>query len=473
MIDKTNFAKKLVELRNKCGLSQSKLADMLYVSGQAVSKWETANSLPDIELLLPLSQILGASVDYLLGSGGGNFENSGGVMKEAIAAYDVSDGHIGLLSAMSGSLSREYLYKAAKYIEKDTFEYRLSLELTSCIDDAKNCHRREVDLREFDKDALSPFAKQLANLTIQAVNSGYNPVLDILALMKCPECGKDFEYFKDTESEYISCGEHRFDVNEGVVDFKTLEIHGYTWSSWLRCYDDYKQKFCPKTVWDPKSIDDFGDFDKNYIRELQKSKPPVILDIGSGVASGIKKFAKAIDWDCTVILTDLSHRILKYSKRHIDENMLNAHVKFVYLACDVKNLPFKDGSVPCILSYGGYCSVSYGFKESIIESRRVLKTNGKIMTDMGIISDREDKNAQKWLKLITDGMEYDSDFYWYHEQIYDVKEWHELIKEFGFTDFAFIKTRDEEKAPDTDKFPYDYEIARWMGLAFISMTKSD
>ena len=67
MIDKINFAKKLADLRNKCGLSQSRLADMLYISGQAVSKWENANSLPDIELLLPLSQILGVSVCYCAG----------------------------------------------------------------------------------------------------------------------------------------------------------------------------------------------------------------------------------------------------------------------------------------------------------------------------------------------------------------------------------------------------------------------
>ena len=154
MIDKLNFSKKLTSLRNKCGLSQSKLADMLYISGQAVSKWENASSLPDIELLLPLAQILGVSADYLLGNGDNNFSSNSDIIKESVTAYDISDENISLLSAMSNSLPREYLYKAAKYIEKNIFEYKISLELASNIDNIKNYYKREINLYDFDKDAL-------------------------------------------------------------------------------------------------------------------------------------------------------------------------------------------------------------------------------------------------------------------------------------------------------------------------------
>ena len=481
MIDKINFSKKLTGLRNRCGLSQSKLADMLYISGQAVSKWENASSLPDIELLLPLAQILGVSVDYLLGNDGDNFNSNPDIIKESVAAYDISDENINLLSVMSGSLPREYLYKAAKYIEKNIFEYKISLELISSIDNIKNYYNREVNLHEMAKDGLLPFSKQLANLTLQAINNGYNPVQDILGLMKCPDCGKDFEYFKTSEDEYISCGEHRFDINEGVADFKTLEIPGYTWSSWIRRYDDYKNKFGEGIAKEEKTItgiDDLHDLDKNIVLELQKLKPPIILDIGSGVGYGLRKFMKFIDWECTIILTDLSHRILKYDKRYIDEHLANPKIKLVYLACDVKNLPFKDNILPCTLSYGGYGSVLYGLKESFIESRRVLQENGSIISDMAIVSDRENANVQKWLKLIQNEIGHDGDMMWeFYSTIYDVKEWHELLKEFGFSHFTFKKiaryngTEDELPAPDTDVFPYNDEISRWMGLAFISAVK--
>jgi len=483
MIDKKDFAQKLADLRNKCGLSQSKLADMLYISGQAVSKWENASSLPDIELLWPLSQILGVSVDYLLGNGhnGYGFANHSETVKESATAYDISDENISLLSAMSDSLPREYLYKAAKYIEKDLFEYKISLELTSNIDNIKNDYKREVDLRALEKDGLAPFAKLLSNLTLQAINSGYNPVQEIIGLMKCPDCEKDFEYFKTSADEYISCGEHRFEIKDGVIDFRTFEMPGFTWSSWIRRYEDYKNGFGAgianeeKTI---KSIDNLHEIDKRIVCELQKEKPPVILDIGSGVAYGLRKFMKFIDWECTVILTDLSHRILKYDKRYIDEHSANPKIKLLYLACDVRNLPFKDETMPCILSYGGYGCVDYKFKEAFIEGLRVLKTGKKLITDMAVISDRQNENVQKWLKLIQNDIGHDYDMAdLYYRSIFDVKEWHGLIKEFGFKDFELIKVprydgiENELPVPDADKFPYHDEITRWMCLAFIAAVK--
>ncbi len=49
-------------LREKRGFTQAQLAEILGVSSQAVSKWETAKGLPDISLLEPLSCALGVSV---------------------------------------------------------------------------------------------------------------------------------------------------------------------------------------------------------------------------------------------------------------------------------------------------------------------------------------------------------------------------------------------------------------------------
>lgn len=54
------------DLREKKGLTQGMLADMLGVSSKAVSKWETAKGLPDISLIEPLSAALGVSVIELM-----------------------------------------------------------------------------------------------------------------------------------------------------------------------------------------------------------------------------------------------------------------------------------------------------------------------------------------------------------------------------------------------------------------------
>ena len=53
-------------LREKKGLTQKELADILGVSSKAVSKWETAKGLPDITLIESLAQVLGVSVMELM-----------------------------------------------------------------------------------------------------------------------------------------------------------------------------------------------------------------------------------------------------------------------------------------------------------------------------------------------------------------------------------------------------------------------
>ena len=53
-------------LREKKGLTQAELAEMLSVSAKAVSKWETAKGLPDITLMEPLAKALGVSVMELM-----------------------------------------------------------------------------------------------------------------------------------------------------------------------------------------------------------------------------------------------------------------------------------------------------------------------------------------------------------------------------------------------------------------------
>ena len=60
------FADKLIALRKKEGWSQEELAQQLNVSRQSVSKWEGAQSVPDLDKIVQLSRIFGVSTDYLL-----------------------------------------------------------------------------------------------------------------------------------------------------------------------------------------------------------------------------------------------------------------------------------------------------------------------------------------------------------------------------------------------------------------------
>lgn len=60
------IADKIAALRKKNGWSQEELAEKMKVSRQAVSKWEGAQTVPDLERILQLSQLFGVTTDYLL-----------------------------------------------------------------------------------------------------------------------------------------------------------------------------------------------------------------------------------------------------------------------------------------------------------------------------------------------------------------------------------------------------------------------
>lgn len=60
------FSEKLIQLRKKAGWSQEELADQMNVSRQSVSKWEGAQSVPDLEKIIRLSKLFGVTTDYLL-----------------------------------------------------------------------------------------------------------------------------------------------------------------------------------------------------------------------------------------------------------------------------------------------------------------------------------------------------------------------------------------------------------------------
>ena len=68
MLDKDKIGARLGALRKSRGFSQALLSERLNVSPQAVSKWETGQSIPDLETLVALSWIYRVSINTLLGN---------------------------------------------------------------------------------------------------------------------------------------------------------------------------------------------------------------------------------------------------------------------------------------------------------------------------------------------------------------------------------------------------------------------
>lgn len=66
MIDKREVGRRIAWLRRNKAMSQAELAQVIGISAQGVSKWETGAAMPDIELLLSLSRLFDISINELL-----------------------------------------------------------------------------------------------------------------------------------------------------------------------------------------------------------------------------------------------------------------------------------------------------------------------------------------------------------------------------------------------------------------------
>ena len=61
-----NIADRIQYLRKQKGLSQEELADKICVSRQAVSKWESEQSTPDLDKIIVMSDLFEVTTDYIL-----------------------------------------------------------------------------------------------------------------------------------------------------------------------------------------------------------------------------------------------------------------------------------------------------------------------------------------------------------------------------------------------------------------------
>lgn len=90
------LGERIKQQRKKCGLSQEKVAELVGVSRQAVTKWETGQSAPSTENLFKLAEIFGTTVDLLLNSGENAAGKSGRLKKNALTALIVLGGYVAI-----------------------------------------------------------------------------------------------------------------------------------------------------------------------------------------------------------------------------------------------------------------------------------------------------------------------------------------------------------------------------------------
>lgn len=374
MINKLEVGKRLCAFRKKEGYSQAELSEILQVSPQAVSKWETGISLPDIEVLLNLSWILKTSINNIL---------EGDCYVEGIS-----------------NISREHIF--------------------------------------------------------------------LNRILICPQChhALNFKIGHNGNIAYKCNNDHEYLMIDGVLDFNTREIYGELWSLVFRNYDAYlREQHSPEN---PNYNRGLNQADVMW-KIIESKRPRVILDMACGMGLGIKHQIERITWPVTIIMIDVSHRILKWNKLFYSTEHKNPFVNMIYLACDGSNLPIMDNTVDLVFSNAGYESMQAKMMDGVREAYRVLKSGGCSVYSKLTVEDFESDNSKTWIRLLLSSIEKEKQEWWKNELI-DVHQWIEKCQKIGFTENVYTKIYGELPAPNTNKFPFENEMAQWMAeYVFVSL----
>ena len=83
-----NFSENFKQLRKEKGVTQEKIAEILGVTGQTVSRWELSICYPDLELLPSIANYFGVTVDSLLSNDNNSKQKDREIFYEKIKTLD-------------------------------------------------------------------------------------------------------------------------------------------------------------------------------------------------------------------------------------------------------------------------------------------------------------------------------------------------------------------------------------------------
>lgn len=375
MIDKHAAGQRIAVLRRGLGYSQAEFAEKLNVSAQAVSKWETGLSLPDIEVLLNISWMAKTSINEIL--------------------------------------------------DAETFPAQPGLD---------------CGLARISRDLV------------------------------CPACGKTLDLrvpVRKENARFVCKSGHSYDVVDGVLDFGAREIAGELWSLFLKNYEQYLAE--QRHPGNPRYWQGTPNFRERMWQALKRLQPRTILDVACGTGSGIKYMIERINWPVTILLTDLSHRILKWDRRFFTDEWKNPYVNLACLACDGAKLPLADESIDLVFSNGGFESMQTKMQEGFREAYRVLKPGAHALYNINVVEDWNGENTRKWVRLLqaVDGF----DYFLGQENLKDMRAWLTFCEQSGFRKNDAEMVYGELPAPDGDVFPFKNEVLQWMAEYVVLSTK--
>ena len=301
---------KIKKLRLSCGMTQEKLGEELSVSPQAVSKWESGTTLPDIQLLPEISVIFGVSIDELFS-----------VTDESrMDRIENMIDNVHFISDKDFAESESFLKEKAKDEKKKARAALLLAELYS-----KRIGEYKELASELGKNALllNPDEKPAHNVIFDADNGPYcdynatNHVKTIdfykNFLEKHPENPRTYLWLMDLliadgrtaeAKEYLwkmDKIEHSFrtDLYLGLIAKEECDL-----PKALECWDHMTEEFDYWLPWSCKGdlyarLSRFDEAIGFYEHALEIQEPPRYMDIPesmSFVAEAIGDYEKAIEY---------------------------------------------------------------------------------------------------------------------------------------------------------------------------------
>lgn len=284
-------------------------------------------------------------------------------------------------------------------------------------------------------------------------------LMRISRFLICPQCGEKLEMKlpqKHNTLSFCCKNGHSYDLVDGVIHFGSREIKGELWSLAFSNYDHYliEQHY----EGNPRYLQGDPDFKELMWRQIDKLRPHTILDMACGTGHGIKYIIERINWPVTVILADLSHRVLKYNRIFFSDEWKNPYVDMVYLACDCSSLPLEDNSIDVVFSNGGFESMQAKMTDGFREAYRVLRPGAHAVYNLSALEDPESENTKRWIQLYHS---LDQNIFYTYE-LCQISKWQAKCREAGFKQNQITKVYEELPAPTGDVFPFENEILQWM-----------
>lgn len=197
MLEKEKIGKRIAFYRKEKGITQKELADFLHISYQAVSKWESGKSMPAVEMLYELSELLNVTVDALLNENEWRnrritYRDSGldseklYALKEEIQKLNTRDDRI---------LSANYADTCLFQIDTSQMKEPVYSHIT-CVPGSKEKLAREY---RYNQEICADVAANAMNYTLQY---GVKPVL-LKAMLRCGNYSQEQLYLMAQEFQRI------------------------------------------------------------------------------------------------------------------------------------------------------------------------------------------------------------------------------------------------------------------------------